>query len=76
MIKITAMNVFARSGHNGFPVGGDVTFSDGKQYGWLRLPEGGIRFSGTRRGYGARVGLFCFSSSKREEALVAALSGE
>jgi hypothetical protein len=74
MINIINMSISARTGHNGSPVSGDVTFSDGKSYGWLLLPEGGIRFTGSRRGYGARFNLFCFSSPKRETVLAAALS--
>ncbi len=63
-----------RSGGNQAPGSGDVWFSDGKVYGWFRLPEGHIRFSAYRcRAHGGHEH-FSFSSAPRAALVEAALN--
>jgi hypothetical protein len=65
-ITCTGIRVAARRG--GAPSFGDATFSDGRSYRFLLLPEGHFSFSGTRRRHQVYED-FSFSSPGRDAAL-------
>ena len=66
-ITITEVTVVSQSGSNGAPTSGDVTFSDGKYYGWSTY-GGEMRFSSGRKVHGSHQ-RFSFKSDKREKLL-------
>ncbi len=73
-METTKIQIASRSGANGAPSSGYVTFSDGKCYyfGCDHI-AGGFRFGGWRKVAGESE-RFSFKSSKREKALVAAIN--
>lgn len=72
-----SVEIIARSGENGRPVSGEVSYSDGKSYGWS-LHGDTVAFRGSRRlGHGCEGReSFSFTSARRASALMRALDGE
>jgi len=74
-MTITKIRTFARSGHNGRPVGGDVWFADGASYGFfVNAYDNSIWFNSHRKRQGTWEA-FSFQSPKRAAALLAGLEG-
>jgi hypothetical protein len=77
-MKVTANRTISTTGANRRPGSGDATFSDGRTFGWLRMPEqygGGIRFFSRRSTHqGTASSMISFDSPKREAALDAYLN--
>lgn len=62
MVGVTRVQVVSTRGANRMPGSGYVWFTDDRSYGWLRLPDGSIRFlSHRKRAHGGTEG-FSFSS--------------
>lgn len=74
-MKVTTICVSARSGANNRPVGGEVSFEDGRSYGWGKYGEE-TRFYGSRRMPHGGTERFSFLSAARASALERALDGK
>lgn len=73
-MKITHLHIACTAGANGRPVDGDVTFEDGKSYGWtVHGLTGEIVLFLYRRTAGMTV-LSSFKSPKRAAAVAAAIA--
>ena len=72
-MNATSIRIISTAGANKRPAYGDVTFSDGKAYSWMFLPDGSISFSTYRKLFPGHSVLASFTSPKRAAALAAAL---
>lgn len=73
-LQITESNVTATSSSDGKASFGFVSFSDGKNYSFLRLPDNRISFGGYRKVDGSTETI-SFKSAKREALVIAEIVG-
>lgn len=68
-MRVDRVRVVSTTGANRRPHSGDAWFSDGRAFGWMLLPEGGVALFTTRK----HCGEVRFQSPARATALAAYL---